>query len=562
MATKYDARKKEYEYDTAKWMYVKKASVQERDAHPQCIIYVRVSTERQVTEWNWLKSQEDACRRWANERWISIVKVFSDDWVSWAVASRKWLNDAIKFLQEENKVDKNIHRFVCTELSRISRSESNMVSEGLLHAIWDTWARIRTTMWWEVLEWIKTDAELMVAKTYRLDVKERTINWLKSKMYAWEWVFPLPPWYEWTKKRDENNKFISVIELKQPDASVIKEALEMFASWTIVGQIWIQRFLQNSVIWKNSKGKELWHSYAARLFDIHRLYFYAWQIIFPKYEIFSPIPGHHPALISLSTLNQILERLNMKWPTKNWERKDISESFPLRGLLHCPYCWYSMTWRTSQWRSATYDYYWCKRKDCPWKCSISVDTIHKEYKELLAWIKPSNSIIKLVDLILKENINNKNQQLKYMNTENEKRIEEIDAKIENLKNMLGKLSNQVLIEKSEQEWAELEQEKEYLMKLSQDRHLAENDIAIIFDKVKTLLTNPVAIRNLWSIELKRLQATVFFWDKIFYKKSEGFQTATFTALYKALSSSDTHQILNGAGYGIRTHDPLDHNQML
>ena len=83
-----------------------------------------------------------------------------------------------------------------------------------------------------------------------------------------------------------------------------------------------------------------------------------------------------------------------------------------------------------------------------------------------------------------------------MNTENEKRIEEIDAKVENIKNMLGKITNQVLIEKTEQEWAELEQEKEYLIRLNNDNHLAENDIEILFDKIKTLLTNPVAIRNL------------------------------------------------------------------
>ena len=49
---------------------------------------------------------------------------------------------------------------------------------------------------------------------------------------------------------------------------------------------------------------------------------------------------------------------------------------------------------------------------------------------------------------------------------------------------------------------------------------------------------------------------------LYYKKSEGFQTTTFTSLYKALNAFSTNKILHGAGYGIRTHDPLDHNQML
>ena len=562
MAKKFDSWKRDYEYDVHKWMYVKKASVQERDEHPLAIIYVRVSTERQVTEWNWLKSQEDACRRWASQHNVSIVKVFSDDGVSWAITSRKWLNDAIRFLQEENKIDKNIHYFLCTEISRISRSESNMASDSLLHTIWDTWVKIYTTMWWEVVEWLKTDAELMVSKNYRLEVKERTINWLKSKIYAWEWVFPAPAWYEWIKRKDDSNRYVSVLVKKEPEASVIKEALELFANWAIVSQIWIRKYLQNSVIWKTCSWKELWHSYAQRLFNVIKLYFYTWQIIYPKYGIFSPIPAKHEPLISLSTLNQILERLNKKWPVRNWERKDLAVNFPLRWLLYCPYCWYPMTWWTSKWRYDSYDYYWCKRKDCPWRSNISLEEIHKQYKELLLSVKPSNEVIKTIDLVLNEIIRDKNQQLKYVDTENSKRIKEINQKIDELKSLLGKISNTVLIEKTEQEWAELMQEKENLERVSKNRSLSENEIAIVFDRVKTLLTNPIAVRNLWSLDLKRLQAVAFFWDKIYYKKSEGFQTTTFTSLYKALNAFSTNKILHGADYGIRTHDPLDHNQML
>ncbi len=562
MTKKNSSREKEYEYDCSKWMYVKKANVQERELHPLGIIYVRVSTERQVNEWNWLKSQEDACRRWANEKGITIVQVFSDDGVSGAITSRKWLNSAISYLQKENGVDKNIHYFICTELSRLSRSESTSLSDLLLDEIRDTWVTIRTTMWWEVKKWLKTDAELMVAKNFRLEVKERTINWLKSKMYAWDWVFPLPAWYERVKKKDIDGKYIWKIEKKEPDASIIKEALEMFASWTLVSQIWIRNFLQKSIIWKNSKWKSLWHSYVSRLFNINKLYFYAWQIIYPKYGILQPIPWNHEALISISTLNQILERIHAKWPSKNWERKDTSNTYPLRGLLYCPECWYPLTWRTSKWHSDTYDYYWCKRKWCPWRCNIPVNDVHKRYKDLLNNIKPSNWIIKLVDFILKEKVKNKNNQLTFLNKENEERIREIDLKIDSIKNMLGKISNPVLIEKSEEEWTELEQEKQYLIKLSKDRKVTEHDTALIFDRIKTLLTNPIAVRNVWSLELKRLQAVVFFWEKIYYKKSEGFQTNTFTSLYNALDGLSDPKILNGAGYGIRTHDPLDHNQML
>lgn len=258
-----------------------------------------------------------------------------------------------------------------------------MASDSLLHAIWDTWVKIYTTMWWEVVEWLKTDAELMVSKNYRLEVKERTINWLKSKIFAWEWVFAMPPGYERIKVRDESNMYVGVIAKKEPEASIIKEALELFASWAFISQIWIQNYIQKALYWDNPSGKCLWHCYASRLLDINKLYFYTGQIIYPKYWILSPIPAKHEALISLSTLNQILERLYKKWPARNWERKDIISLFPLRWLLYCPECWYPMTWRISKWRSDFYNYYGCKRRTCPWRCNISVNKIHKQYEELL-----------------------------------------------------------------------------------------------------------------------------------------------------------------------------------
>nr|MBR6099941.1 hypothetical protein [bacterium] len=125
-----------------------------------------------------------------------------------------------------------------------------------------------------------------------------------------------------------------------------------------------------------------------------------------------------------------------------------------------------------------------------------MEEIHKQYKELLLSVKPSNEVIKTIDLVLNEIIRDKNQQLKYVDTENSKRIKEINQKIDELKSLLGKISNTVLIEKTEQEWAELMQEKENLERVSKNRSLSENEIAIVFDRVKTLLTNPIAVRNL------------------------------------------------------------------
>ena len=51
-------------------------------------------------------------------------------------------------------------------------------------------------------------------------------------------------------------------------------------------------------------------------------------------------------------------------------------------------------------------------------------------------------------------------------------------------------------------------------------------------------------------------------QKNYHKKNEGFLTHHLSALYKILVSVSEQNILNGADYGNRTHDPRDHNPML
>jgi len=119
---KYDVSKK-LKFDIEKGEYIEREKYIEAKKNPTAIIYVRVSDQKQVDEGNGLDSQEATCRRWAESKDIKILKVFSDGGKSGADMSRKGLLDAIDYLKKENGKYPKVTYFLCTEVSRISRSE-------------------------------------------------------------------------------------------------------------------------------------------------------------------------------------------------------------------------------------------------------------------------------------------------------------------------------------------------------------------------------------------------------------------------------------------------------
>jgi TolA-binding protein len=86
-----------------------------------------------------------------------------------------------------------------------------------------------------------------------------------------------------------------------------------------------------------------------------------------------------------------------------------------------------------------------------------------------------------------------------LNTLNEgrkKRIREIDSEIATINIKIEKLSKIELIQRLEEDRATLEQEKDDLQKQIADNSINENEFLLLYDRVKTLIVDPLAIREL------------------------------------------------------------------
>lgn len=134
---------KDMEFDTINGKIVKKvAPAVVYQGKPLAVIYCRVSTDGQVTEGHGIGSQEEACKNRCNNNDVEYVRVFKDEGISGTDLKRQGIHQAIEFLNKENTKYTKIKYFVCTETSRISRSEDLMATLGLEKSIKGTGVEI------------------------------------------------------------------------------------------------------------------------------------------------------------------------------------------------------------------------------------------------------------------------------------------------------------------------------------------------------------------------------------------------------------------------------------
>lgn len=567
--------RKQYDFDISDGIWILKEKKQFIDIkrNPTAIIYVRVSDRKQVEEWNWLESQEATCRRRAEEKGISIIRTFSDEGISWAELWRRGLLDAIDFLKKENTKYPKISYFLCTEISRISRSEDIEKSGMLKKTIEDTNTEIVTTSNGvniskkDTTNSFMTDIQLAVAKNERLQIRERSLNGSRAKLYNGERIFSPPVGYERIHIK-KNWKIEKVLQVIEPQASIIKEWLELFADGIISNNSGLLEFFNEKKLKSNYHSPNPWKlnlTFIQRILEIERLYFYAGYIFYPNenYQIIEPIQAIHPPLVSLSIIHKIIKRIDKKGNIKVWPRKDTSDIYPLRGVIFCVNCDHPMTGRASRWKMGKlYYYYGCNRKDCNHKENIRIEEVHYEYEKLLSKLSPKKWVMNLIDVILKEVIKEKNKTLNIVNEERKKRINNIDQEISSIENKIEKLTKIELIQKLEIQRALLEEEKENLYSEIQENSINENDFLLLYDKVRVIIETPLTIRELGNANLKLLQAWVLFWEKIYYTKNEGFQTLQISALHNILDHLNDGNISSGAGDGTRTRNSLLGRQAL
>ncbi len=493
--------------------------------------YLRVSSDMQVTQWNWLNWQKGAIEDFADRNWYYIEKFYKDEWVSWKLASRKWLDEMLNDLKRENKNRNNpkVKHVIVDDIDRIARDVWVWLSKKAeIEATWATIISLKQAID-NNPEWSLLTTITMATKQYeRENNARRVVSRQKERLRDWYRCFSVPLWYKYEKSKQW---WWRMIVPEEPAFSAMSEWLKLLANWTLPT-------LQSLVNYLNERwiiSKRWWKilkSFTTRLMEPTLLCIYAGYITFRKRGIEMVQAKHQPA-ITLEEFYKITNKYKVKGFYKEYSRNDISEMLPLRQVMRCSYCWWFLSWTVTKGNWGRYFYYYCEHKWCPhYRKSYNCEQIHKEVDKFL-WKLTLNEAFMDSFKVIVDAIRNE----KWVVEQNEKiaiegRIKKIDNDVKWIIDKMVETQNDIIYNMFEEKITKLEEEKQQLQaKLLSIEGSSLEDYVKEYDTLKAIIQCPIRIRKQSDIELKRLLISTIFERTLSYSDKTGTQTKEIPLIY-------------------------------
>jgi len=479
----------------------------------KAVIYCRVSSQKQVDEGHGLESQEKNCRNYAISKGYVVDNVFHEGAVSGGDFDRPEMNKLLEYLTINN--DEFVVIF--DDISRLARDVS--VHKMLVHSIRGAGAEIDcigTVVGSDAPSDIFVETVMAAAKeNERLVNRLQVIKRQKARLEMGYWVFCHPPGYIY-KKHPIHGKLLYKDE---PNASIIKEALEGYANNRLLTQEDVRCFLEDKEYKATNKSTKP-HAETVKRMLTKPLY--AGIVEYEKWGV-KAIDGHHESLITKEIYFKIQDKLSGK--TRSYGNNKGAD-FPLRGFIQCAECGEYMTASWSTGRNKKHPYYRCKNENC--SCgnkSIKRKSIEDDFSQLLKNAVLQKPLIELLKVITKEIYNKKTKELRLEKKLIKTEMLEIDEDILNLVDRLSSTSNDNVANAVERSISKKEEYKNTL----RDKYSLMNKSGINFETavngVLDFIENPYDAWNKGDLLQKsRIQRLVFI-RPLKYSKSKGFGTA-------------------------------------
>lgn len=510
----------------------------------KAVIYCRVSSDKQVREGNGLDSQEKRCRDYAKYHDLEVAEVFRDAGISGGIMERPGIKALI------NYVSKGGYTVIFDDISRFARETVLHFSlKDILRATGNTLMcvsfKLEDTPDGKFIETIMAAS----AELERTKNKLQVCNRMKARMEMGYWTFDCPPGYIYVKAPSGGK----ILALDEPKASIVKEALEGFASNRFLTQSDVQEFLAFKRFCHKGEFKKVHPQQVKRLL-IKPLY--AGLIDYPSWGIHM-ITAQHPALISLKTYFKIQEKLGLR-ANKQFTRKCDNEDFPIRGFALCPECNkpYTASWSTG--RSERYPYYRCNNKKCQLtKKSIRSDILEEIFSNALQHITPAVQITNLAKAITADVYNKRMGQQGVTLADSHKEVRKLDQQIQSATEKLITTS-QAVQQALEKKIEELGAEKESIRHAIDNLTNTQIDFGTALDKVISFIENPYGAWVDGDLKKKMLVQRLVFVNPIVIHPSQPVGTANLSFPFKMLRdiSDGKIRMVEAAGIEPASASPL------
>lgn len=505
------------------------------------IIYCRVSSQRQVAEGHGLESQEQTCRNHIKFKgYPDPARVFKDEGVSGGLLNRPGMQELLAFLDEQpNDVEVIV---VVDDIKRFARDVQHHFT--LKTAIYSRGARLESpTHKFEDSPEGKF-VETIFAATAELERnqnKRQVINRMKARLELGFWCFDNPPGYKYT-----NDALRGKILVKdEPKATIIKDALEGFASGRLPTQVDVQRFLQSKGFYHRKPTKHVHLEQTKRL--LTRALLYAGYIEYPHWQI-SRRKGHHEAIISFTTFEKINERLSGK--AKSYIRKDANPDFPLRGFVVCAGCHRLYTASWSRGNGGRIPYYRCQTKECAYRNkSIPRKDIEGEFELILKDAKPHTETLNLARAVVLDLWNQKIKDVVARNQTIQQEMKQLDKDVNGYVERIAETTQARVIKAYEKKIEELENKRIGIQENLNNAQLVNFNFETAVDVVFKFIEKPSVE---WERRIFRRQQMVLklvFTRPLTYEKGRGYGTTDFSlpfALFRQ-KVADNSQLVDMGG---------------
>ncbi|MEZ5919417.1 MAG: recombinase family protein [Alphaproteobacteria bacterium] len=492
----------------------------------QAVIYCRVSSQKQVREGHGLGSQETRCREYAKHKGYDVVAAFHEEGITGKLMDRPQMQEMLSYLRKHKKENPIV---IIDDISRLARDIETHIH--LRTAIDSAGGKLESP---SIEFGDDSDSRLVehllasVAAHQREKNAEQVKNRMRAKVMNGYWVFSPVPGYRYALVGGHK-----MLVPDEPVASIIREALEGFASGRFETQTEVQRFLENQAEFpKNKKGG----IHLQKIKDILERVLYAGYIDVPKWGI-SLHPGKHEALISFTTYQTIQKRLQ---GTANAPvRKDIHEDFPLRGFVTCGCCGNPMTAAWSKGRNGKYPYYFCHTKGCDdYRKSIRKEQMEEEFESLLMDMQSSRELFFVAAETFSDLWNMRKNRMQAEAVSIKREIGTIEKKTQQFLNRIVETDSSPLITAYENQVRTLEEQRIGLQEKIANcgRPLASFDDT--FRTAMEFLGNPYKLWTSDRIEDKKIVTRLVFAEKLLYRKNDGFRTAQTTLPITVLRQLD------------------------
>lgn len=443
----------------------------------KCVIYARVSSERQVDGYS-LDSQIELCTNRALQQGYEIVKIFREEGESGKLDDRTKLTEMLLFCQDKKN---GISMVFVYSFSRFFRDTKSHL------AVRETLSKFGVGLT-SLVEPVEDSPvgrfiETIFAANAQLENEMRAMNVANSLKKRFEEgnITSRPGiGYIFVKKKGEKSKVH-----KDPNSFYVLQEIGLkiaYEGWTLADAS--DELNRQKIVYDgNRKFKKFTPKYLSKVFA-NRFYMGMLQSL--RHPEWGEIIGNHEPMFTEEEFNAIRHALTVRKPNiKN--RNFLREEFKLRQIVKCEQCGKFLTSSFSKGNGGTYPLYYCTSRGLHKVFSFNGDKMEKEFLKLLESITYDPDYLNFYLEFVKEKYNIQFKRITESYRAIEKSIADLkDAKkIAREKNISGLYTDEDYIEMRDEYDARITILQGQLM----DKKLLKMDINTLLNFIRYYFTH-------------------------------------------------------------------------